>query len=281
MDDQVIAIYCLTDDFLLDHGHTEPPGSTVSDAEVLTVALTATRFFDGNYAASWRFLTSHRYLMRGLSPSQFNRRLGRLTPVLWMLFGWLGELWKRTGSEGVFVVDSCPVPCCDNARIRRSRLYPLEATGGAFRGYIASKRRFFYGLRVHALVNEHGLPVEAHLAPASHNDLRELRDFELDLPEGSVLYADGAYTDYAFEDLLAEAAEVALVPQRKKNSRRRLPAWVAYLQQRYRKVVETSFSSLERLLPKSIHAVTARGFELKVFLFVLTLSLEPLLYHTT
>jgi hypothetical protein len=34
-------------------------------------------------------------------------------------------------------------------------------------------------------------------------------------------------------------------------------------------------------LPKSIHAVTARGFELKVFLFVLTLSLEPLLYHTT
>jgi hypothetical protein len=281
MDEQVTSIYCLTDDFLHDLRHAEPEGCTVSDAEVLTVALTAARFFDGNYAAAWRFLTSHRYLMQSLSPGQFSRRLGRLTPVLWALFGWLGQLWKRTGSEGVFVVDSCPVACCDNARIRRSRLYPLEETGGAFRGYIASKRRFFYGVRVHALVNEHGLPVEAHLTPGSASDTAELKNFALDLPAGSVVYGDKAYNEYLTEDLLDEAGDVELLPQRKKNSRRRLPAWVEYLQQHYRKVVETSFSSLERLLPKSIHAVTARGFELKVFLFVLTLSLEPLLYHTT
>jgi hypothetical protein len=108
MDEQVTAIYCLTDDFLLDSGHAELPDCTVSDAEVLTVALTAARFFDGNYAAAWRFLTGHRYLMQSLSPSHFSRRLHRLTPVLWALFGWLGELWKRTGSEGVFIVDSCP-----------------------------------------------------------------------------------------------------------------------------------------------------------------------------
>jgi hypothetical protein len=30
-------------------------------------------------------------------------------------------------------------------------------------------------------------------------------------------------------------------------------------------------------LPKSIHAVTARGFELKVFLFLLSLSLDGLM----
>jgi hypothetical protein len=33
-------------------------------------------------------------------------------------------------------------------------------------------------------------------------------------------------------------------------------------------MVETAGSLLERLLPKSIHAVTAEGFELKVALFV-------------
>lgn len=34
-----------------------------------------------------------------------------------------------------------------------------------------------------------------------------------------------------------------------------------------RKIVETTGSLVERLLPKSIHAVTAKGFELKVALF--------------
>ena len=277
MDDQVTAIYCLTDDFLQAYGHCHRSACTVSDAEVLTVALTATRFFGGNYAAAWRFLLSHRYLMHRLSPSQFSRRLERLVPLAEALFAWLGELWKRTGEERIFVIDSCPVACCDNARIRGSRLYPLEETAGAFRGYISSKRRYFYGLKVHALVNEHGLPVEAHLAPASHNDLRELRDFDLDLPAGSVVYADKAYNDYRFEDMLSEASQVRLLPQRKRNSKRPLPGWIVYLQQHYRKTVERSFSGLERLLPKSIHAVTGRGFELKVFLFVLTLSIEPLL----
>jgi len=44
------------------------------------------------------------------------------------------------------------------------------------------------------------------------------------------------------------------------------------LQARGRKIVETTGSLIERLLPKSIHAVTAQGFELKVMLFVLAVS---------
>ena len=108
----------------------------------------------------------------------------------------------------VFVIDSMPIACCDNIRIKRSRLYPLEETEGAFRGFIASKRRFFYGLRIHAVVNEQGLPVEAHLAPGSYNDTGELKNFALDLPEGSVLFGDRAYgSDYLTEDLLEEAGK--------------------------------------------------------------------------
>jgi hypothetical protein len=39
----------------------------------------------------------------------------------------------------------------------------------------------------------------------------------------------------------------------------------------------SGFSLLKCLLPDSIHAVTARGFELKVFLFVLARSVDALL----
>ncbi|KPL88074.1 transposase, partial [Levilinea saccharolytica] len=55
---------------------------------------------------------------------------------------------------------------------------------------------------------------------------------------------------------------------------RPVPPFFTYLQASIRKMVETTGSLLERLLPKSIHAVTARGFELKVALFVLATSIN-------
>jgi hypothetical protein len=65
-------------------------------------------------------------------------------------------------------------------------------------------------------------------------------------------------------------------PMRKKNSKRAVSASMTYVQNVYRKRVETTFSLIERMLPKSIHATTARGFEIKVFLFVLALSIDGL-----
>ena len=87
--------------------------------------------------------------------------------------------------------------------------------------------------------------------------------------------ADKAYTDYALEDVLKEA-DLHLLPLRKSNSKRPVPPWTHYLQARYRKAVETAGSLLERLLPKSIHAVTAQGFELKVVLFVIAFGFHRL-----
>ena len=101
--------------------------------------------------------------------------------------------------------------------------------------------------------------------------------FDFNLPEGSVVYGDKAYNDYNFEDLLAEAAKINLSPIRKKDSKRKEPAYVEYLQHSYRKQVETAGSNIERKLPASIHAVTSEGFELKVFLFVLSLRFDSLL----
>jgi len=67
------------------------------------------------------------------------------------------------------------------------------------------------------------------------------------------------------------------LPLRKKNSKRAVPAYVEYLQHTYRKRIETAGSNIEKKLPASIHAVTAKGFELKVFLFVLALSFDGLI----
>ncbi len=78
------------------------------------------------------------------------------------------------------------------------------------------------------------------------------------------------------EDVLLEASHIQLYPMRKKHSTRTLPPYIAYVQHYYRKRIETVGSLLESMLPNTIHAVTAEGFELKVFLFVLAYSLNCL-----
>jgi hypothetical protein len=75
---------------------------------------------------------------------------------------------------------------------------------------------------------------------------------------------------------MKESAHIELSPIRKKNSKRTIPPYMVFIQHYHRKRIETTGSLIERILPKTIHAVTARGFELKVFLFVLAYSINCL-----
>jgi Transposase DDE domain len=194
------------------------------------------------------------------------------------LFVLLAESFKRRekNPEQAYVVDSLPVAVCDNIRIRRCRLYPPEEHGGAFRGYVPSKRRYFYGLRVHLVVTQAGEPVEFALAAGSEADVSVFKELELDLPEGSTIHADKAYTDYDYEDLLEEAAGLRLRAQHRKNSKRLMAAWEEFLGKPARQYIETVFGKLTNLFSKKIHAVTPRGFELKIVWFLLAFSIQCL-----
>lgn len=279
MDTTLILTYCLIDDMLQAFGHREAPQRSVSDAEVMTTALCAARFFGGNFSTARLFLRQHGYIPRMLSKSQFNRRLHRSAPLFGKLFHGLASLFKdwEDEDEGIYLIDSFPVAVCDNIRIDSCHIYPKEATNDVFRGYIASKRRYFYGLKVFLMTTQEGHPVEVFLTPGSYTDTAQLKKYDFDLAEHSTIYGDKAFNEYFTEDVLDEAAEITLLPLRKKNSTRSVAAYVEYIQHSYRKAVETAASRIGQMLPKSIHAVTARGFELKVFLFVLAFSIDSLL----
>lgn len=271
MDTQIIAVYCLCDDLLRSMDHHDDVQCQMSEAEVMTTAIVAALYFGGNFASACRMLCEQGYIPRMLSASRFNRRLHRIKPLFLTLFACLGETFKQLNAESVYVIDTFPIAACDNYRIRRSRRY----RGEAYRGYIASKKRYFYGLKLHLLVTARAEPVEFFLTPGSCADIAGLDYFDFDLPDQSKIIGDKAYNDYELEDVLKEAG-LQLLPIRKANSRRPLPLWWRYLQAHWRKAVETAGSLLERLLPKHIHAVTAQGFELKVVLFVVAFSFHRL-----
>lgn len=284
MDNTITTIYCLCDDFLKAiNRRPDDPQVWLTTAEVMTIPLVAAAFFGGNVEKTRRFLHEYGYMKKMISKSHLNRRIHRIDSALWrMLFELLAQAFKQRNDPEfqTYAVDSLPVPVCDNIRIRRCRIYPLEEEDTpkkkTFRGYIASKRRYFYGLRVHLVVTGAGEPVEFSLAAGSEADITVFKELELDLPEGSIIFADKAYTDYEYEELLEEAGGLYLKAQRKKNSKRPMPAWEFFLGKPIRKYIETVFSRLTSLFARKIHAVTPRGLELKIVWFLLAFSIQCL-----
>ena len=271
MDEKIIATFCLCDDLLKAIKHPESAfPQQLNDAEVMTIALIAASCFQGRHDPARFMLMQHGYIRGRISKSRLNLRLHRLKDTVAIAFDFLAQMWKTLDTDGIYVIDSFPVAVCDNIRIRRAKLYQDET----HRGYQASKKRYFYGLKIHLMVTSAGQPVECVLTPGSVSDVQVLKSYAYDLSPGSVVYADKAYNDYEIEDLLAEMEDIHLLPIRKKNSKRPLSASTRFSQSYHRKRVETAGSQLMGLFPKSLHAVSALGFELKVALFVLAYSFD-------
>ena len=78
---------------------------------------------------------------------------------------------ETLNTEAIYLIDSLPIAVCDNIRIRRSKIY----SGEDFRGYQASKKRYFYGLKIHLMVTQEGQPVACFLTPGSVGDVDALK----------------------------------------------------------------------------------------------------------
>ena len=238
MDDKIIATFCLCDDLLKAMHHQEDRQCQMNDAEIMTTAFVASLFFRGNQESARAMLQQYGYIPHMLSKSRFSRRLHRIKDMFIILFNLLGQTWKRLTTDAISVIDSLPIAVCDNIRIRRSKMYSDEH----FRGYQASKKRYFYGLKIHLMVTQAGQPVECFLTHGGFGDVDALKYYAYELPDGSIIYADKAYNDYEIEDLLQEVDHIQLIPIHKKNSKRALPPSISFVQRYHRKRVETAGS---------------------------------------
>jgi hypothetical protein len=268
--DHTTALYCITADLLKATGHTDDVRCKLTDAEVITTALMGALYFGGNIERSRSFMRSTGLMPCMLSKSRLSRRLHRVAGIVNSLFHQLGLVLKEASVSTKYLLDSFPVSVCDNMRISRCRLVRDKE----FRGYVASKRRYFYGVRVHVVTTEQGVPVELAFLPGAASDVRGLGVLPLELPAGSQLFMDSGYTDYGAEDAAAITDGVEFAPSRKGNSKRGDDVWRGYYKQLMRKRIETVFSQITNLFPRHIHAVTLDGFLLKVSMFVIAFALD-------
>ena len=270
MCDSTLAIYCFIDDFLKASGHREDCRVEVTDSEVITIALTAMLHFGGNFEKSRLLLHELGLMRRLLSRSRFSRRLRRLTDLIHLLFHKLGSVLKDLHWESRYLLDSFPVPVCDNIRINRCRLVQDER----YRGKMSSKRRYFYGVRVQLLTTSDGIPLEFCILPGSCSDLQGLAELALDLKDSAQLFVDAGYNFYEWEDYLQEIDRLKLQVPRKRNSKRSREPWLEIHKSLVRKYIETTIGEISKLFPKKIHATNLDGFLLKIALFLFAFQID-------
>jgi hypothetical protein len=114
----------------------------------------------------------------------------RLCDLIGATFHRFGLVLKDLNRESRYLLDSFPVPVCDSIRISRCRLVHDEC----FRGYLASKRRYFYGVRVQVITKCDGVPVGFAVLPGRFADIDGFAHLLLELPESAHLICDSAYT---------------------------------------------------------------------------------------
>lgn len=272
MIDRIVAIYCLCDDFLKSKGFSDWHNVKMSDAEIMTVFIVANIEFYGNLEKSRRFLHEHHYMKKMLEKSRFCRRLHRLDDSFWQeLISFVLRKGSIFGLPDEFLVDSFPIRVCHNIRMNRCRLFSEKC----YRGFIATKKEYFRGLKMHVVTTTIGRPVVAWITPGKVHDLaafREQKPWE-NLPNGSKTYGDAAYLDYELEAELEKEGK-RLIARRRGNSKNPLYASDLLSLMGLRRVIETAFSKIAVNMPKKIHAITEKGFKIKAFGLVAALAIS-------
>ncbi len=265
MNDQlIITAYVITDDLMKHLEHHSHVLAKVSDAEVLTVAVVAAKYFHNNHERALWVMTQSGYLSGRLSTSRFNRRLHAMAAWLPLIVETIGELF--THGE-VFIIDSMPLPVCRRARARRCR----KVRGRDYCGYCAAKKEKFFGWRLHLVCTPEGIPVSFAMVAGGYHDLTPIHELTFALGAGARVLGDKGYNSAADEATMREETGVRLVPIRKANMTPN--EWVDEFDlRRLRHSIETVNSQLEKMGTQHLHARTNTGFEIKVHASLLALA---------
>jgi transposase len=236
IDHQLTIYYFFVDNFLKHHPQlaawrqSNNGAPKFTDAEVITIALMQGYFGCATLSQTYELVRANaaRAFPHLCGYKQWIARLHCLTPVV----GGLVLASANTPESPYYVMDSKPIPVCHPLRHGRVRLLRED---GAYFG--KTTKGWFFGFKLHALVNTKGLVMGAILTVANTDD----RDPALALAwcvEGGVALADLGYRGEELRDLLEAEAELLLLTPA--DAPKPQKALLSSLRER----VETSFSQL-------------------------------------
>ena len=265
MEQRIITVFCLIDEYLKVNGIKDDIRAEVSNSEILLVGYLAVSDFNGNYRKAHKYCQMLNFV-KIPEYSRFIRRLNRLEQVIEKLFSWLGDLFVKLEGTNIYSVDSFPVELCNITREKRCQLW----NNPDFKGFNASKCRFFYGFKVHMVVTTNKSPVYFFISEGSMHDVTAAYRLLSHLPEGSIAIGDKGYISSKLEEFLKKL-NIKLSPIFKKSMQNDDDY---FIKRKIRKGVETAFSMITAKFGKVIKATSIGGFLTKLKLFLVAYSID-------
>jgi hypothetical protein len=187
------------------------PRASLSASEVMTIVI---HFHQASYRDFKSFYQKHvcKHLTDEFPALVSYGRFTELMPRVVLLL--CAYLQSRFGScTGIAFVDSTPVAVCHNRRISRNQVFKgLAARGKSTMGW-------FYGFKLHLIVNDVGELLAVHLTPGNVDDRRPLEALSKDL--FGKLFGDKGYLSQALFETLYERG-LELVTSLRKNMKNQL-----------------------------------------------------------
>ena len=146
----------------------------------------------------------------GLSHSRFNRRAKMLLPLIRCIRQAWNQEVKVAGE--FLIIDSFPVPVCQPVRNYRVKIF----RGIADIGYKATKKVYYYGFKVHAIVSDDGYLLDYTVTKASVHDAKETVELVINThPANHYLLGDEGYLGKSLAAELKRMGYVLWTPYRK------------------------------------------------------------------
>ena len=273
MDDiRIITAYCVIADVLNGLDHQSHKQAQVTDAEILTIAVVGAMYFQNHHENALTIMKGLRYITKPLSVSRFSRRLHALAPLLEYIVEVLGQLFAQGEA---FIIDSVPVPVCRYVRACRCRKLDAHAPlGRTYFGKCEAKKWPFFGWRLHLICTPDGVPVRFEMLAGALHDLTPVYELTFGLPKGARVYGDKGYISAMVKRTLRPTTKrdgIHLIAWHKKNMKpNTFEEWCGL--KKYRHLIESVNSQLEKMGVQHLHARTNRGLTIKVLASLLALT---------
>lgn len=202
--------------------------------------------------------------------SRFNRRRKQLG-------GHISKLNQKIASylnegEDTFIVDSIPMPVCQIAREKSSKICKEEYETAPDKGYSAVSKSWYYGYKLHLVTSVRGVFSSMDLTKASVHDIHYLKDIKHSGLNNCTLIADKGYLSKSYQLDLFNTRQIRLeTPKRNNQHDKEL---FPLIFKRSRKRIETLFAQLcDQQMLKRNYAKTKTGFSIRVLCKITSVTL--------
>ena len=245
----ILDLYCSVDDFwqafaprweqeLLQTGRRERRRATaLHPSEVMTIAIA---FHQSHYRTFKAYYTEHvqrHWQAEFPGLVSYNRFVALLPRVLVPLTAYLHT---QLGScTGLSFIDSTKLAVCHNARIGQHRVFAARARRGK------TSTGWFFGFKLHLVVNDRGELLAFCLTPGNVDDRRPVPKLVQRL--FGKLFGDRGYISQPLAEQLFVGQGLQVITKLRKDMRERLIAWSDKVFLRRRAIIETITDQLKNI----------------------------------